>query len=137
MLVRFDPFRQFDRPRSVPLSAVRRGERLVVSFDLPGVAPESIDVTVERNHLTVTAERSLEHLDGDVWLIAERPAGRFSRQLVLGENLDTDNIEADYHDGVLVVTIPMAEQAKPRKISVAVGGGNNGTVPEAIEASSS
>ena len=136
MLVRFDPFRQFDRARTVPLSAVRRGEQLIVSFDLPGVSPESIDVTVERNQLTVTAERTLDHADGDVWLIAERPAGRFTRQLILGENLDTDRIEADYHDGVLVVTIPVAEQAKPRKIAVGVGG-NNGTVPEAIEATSS
>jgi HSP20 family protein len=138
MLVRFDPFRDFDRlleaaaggpTRSMPMNAVRRGDHLHVSFDLPGVRPDDIDITVERNQLTVVADRHVEHQEGEQWLVEERPIGRFSRQLRLGENLDTDRIEADFRDGVLEVTIPVAEQAKPRK--VAIGGSRE---PEAIEA---
>ena len=144
MLVRFDPFREFDRlfeaatgtagvaPRSIPMNAVRRGDHLVVTFDLPGVPADAIDLTVERNQLTVTAERSIERQDGDEWLVAERPTGRCSRQLMLGDNLDTDRIEADFADGVLRITIPVAEQAKPRKVAIGAGNGR----PEAIEASS-
>lgn len=144
MLVRFDPFRELDRlfetatgtagvaPRSMPMNAVRRGDHLHVSFDLPGVPADDIDLTVERNQLTVTAERTLERHDGEEWLVAERPAGRFSRQLMLGDNLDTDRIEAHFADGVLHISIPVAEQAKPRKVAVTPGNGR----PEAIEASS-
>ena len=142
MLMRFDPFRDLDRlfeaaganggtPRTVPMNAVRRGDRLVVSFDLPGVRPEDIDLTVERNQLTVTAERAVDRQEGEEWLVAERPTGRFTRQLLLGDNLDTDSIQADVHHGVLEITIPVAEQAKPRK--VAIGGGDSQR-PEAIEA---
>ena len=141
MLVRFDPFREFDRlweaasgqagttARSMPMNAVRRGDHLHVTFDLPGVAADAVDLTVERNQLTVTAERSLAREEGEEWLIAERPTGRFSRQLFLGDNLDTERITAEFADGVLHVTIPVAEQAKPRKVAIA-GGGH----PEAIEA---
>ena len=142
MLMRFDPFRDFDRlfeaagaaggsPRTVPMNAVRRGDRLVVSFDLPGVRPEDIDLTVERNQLTVTAERAVDRQEGEEWLVAERPTGRFTRQLLLGDNLDTDNIQADVHHGVLEITIPVAEQAKPRKVTI---GGGEAQRPEAIEA---
>lgn len=142
MLMRFDPFRDLDRlfeaagaagggPRTVPMNAVRRGDRLVVSFDLPGVRPEDIDLTVERNQLTVTAERSVDRQEGEEWLVAERPTGRFTRQLLLGDNLDTDHIQADVHHGVLEITIPVAEQAKPRKVAI---GGGDGQRPEAIEA---
>jgi HSP20 family protein len=145
MLVRFDPFREIDRfleaaasatsgtaARSVPMNAVRRGDRLVVTFDLPGVAPDSIDLTVERNQLTVTAERVVERKEGEEWLVAERPVGRFTRQLLLGDNLDTDHIEAQFLDGVLEVRIPVAEQAKPRKVAISHAGGQS----EAIEANS-
>lgn len=133
MLLRSDPFRELDRlfeaaagqtanlPRQVPMNAVRRGDHLYVSFDLPGVAPDSVDLTVERNQLTLTAERRNERSEGDEWLVAERPVGRFTRQLLLGENLDTESIEADYRDGVLHVTIPVAQEAKPRKVSIAGG----------------
>jgi len=147
MLLRFDPFRDLDRlfeaatgttptgvARQMPMNAVRRGDTLHVTFDLPGVAPDSIDLTVERNQLTLTAERRHERNDGDEWLVAERPAGRFTRQLMLGDNLDTDAIDAEYHDGVLQVTIPVAQAAKPRKVSI---GGSGEASPQPIEASSS
>ena len=140
MLVRFDPFRELDRmfdtasrtPRQMPMDVVRRGEHVVVRFDLPGFASDSIDLTVERGQLTVTAERTHAREEGEEWLVNERPAGRYTRQLLLGDNLDTEAIEASFHDGVLEVTIPVAEQAKPRK--VAINGGNGSA--EAIEASS-
>ena len=144
MLVRFDPLRDFDRlwesmaqtptPRSIPMNVVRRGDHLHISFDLPGYTADQVDVTVERNQLTLVAERRWERQDGEEWLVAERPAGTFRRQLLLGENLDTDRLEARFHDGVLEVTIPVAEAAKPRKIELANGNGHG--APEAIEASS-
>jgi HSP20 family protein len=143
MLLRFDPFRDFDRmfeaagagsatsPRTFPMNAVRRGDKLVVSFDLPGVHRDGIDLTVERNQLTVSAERSHDQQEGDEWIVAERPVGRFSRQLMLGDNLDTDRIDATFHEGVLEIVIPVAEQAKARKVEI--GGSSKA---EAIEASS-
>src|SRR5207237_54357 len=105
-----------------------------LSFDLPGVDPASVDLTVERNQLSLTAERRVERQDGEEWLIAERPVGRFTRQLFLGENLDTDRIEASYEHGVLHVTIPVAEKAKPRKVSIGANGDGDGAEP--IEATS-
>ena len=144
MLLRFDPFRELDRlsqqladesrsaTRAVPMDAVRRGDRLVVLFDLPGVDASTIDLTVERNQLTLTAERPRHQAEGDELLVAERPRGTFARRLFLGDNLDTERIEADYHDGVLEVSIPVAEQAKARKVSI---GGSNGQA-QPIEATS-
>ena len=144
MLVRFDPFRELDRmwesvsapsqPRSFPMNAVRRGEALHVTFDLPGFTADQVDLTVERNQLTLTAERRWEKQEGEEWLVAERPSGTFRRQLLLGENLDTERLEASFHDGVLEITIPVAEAAKPRKIELGTNGG--GHKAEAIEASS-
>lgn len=144
MLVRFDPFRELDRfwesagqpsgPRSFPMNAVRRGDALHVSFDLPGFTAEQVDLTVERNQLTLTAERSWTRQDGDEWLVAERPTGTFRRQLMLGDNLDTDRLEATFRDGVLEITIPIAETAKARKIEIGTGHGHGKA--EAIEASS-
>jgi HSP20 family protein len=131
MLVRTDPFREFDRlaqqlfgstgtqaqPTVMPMDAWRDGDTFVVEFDLPGVAGDSIDLDVERNVVTVRAERPAR--GGDLeWLAAERPRGTFSRQLVLGDNLDTEQIAASYDGGVLTLRIPVAEQAKPRKILV-------------------
>src|ERR671917_1768356 len=137
MLMRTDPFRELDRltqqvfggqqgtwsrPAAMPMEAYRHGEQLVVQFDLPGVDPESIDLNVERNVLTVKAERrpttDTEQVET---LVAERPHGVFSRQLFLGETLDTDRIEAHYDAGVLTLRIPVAEQAKPRKIEISAG----------------
>ncbi|WP_444962241.1 Hsp20/alpha crystallin family protein [Nocardiopsis sp. M1B1] len=134
MLMRTDPFRDIDRvtqrilgeasrPAAMPIDAYRDGDVFVVCFDLPGVRADSIDLEVERNVLTVTAERPDTVRDRESVVVAERPTGTFSRQLFLGETLETDAIRADYADGVLTLRIPVAEQAKPRKISVGTGGG--------------
>lgn len=132
MLMRTDPFRELDRvaqqvfgtaarPAAMPIDAYRRGEEFVVHFDLPGVAADSIELTVERNVLTLHAERRRME-DGDVeLLIGERPQGTFSRQLFLGESLDTDRLSAEYTDGVLTLRIPVKEQAKPRRVNVSAG----------------
>jgi len=138
MLMRTDPFRDFDRlaqqffgshagtwsrPTSMPLDAYRNGDEFVVAFDLPGVSPDAIDLDVERNVLTVKAERRpLDLPDGAQAHLTERPYGVFSRQLFLGDALDTSKIQAQYDNGVLVVRIPVAEQAKPRKVQIAVEG---------------
>ena len=110
-----------NRPAVMPMDAWREGDTFVLEFDLPGVAKETIDLDVERNVLTVRAERLARNGDWEM-LAAERPRGLFSRQLVLGDNLDLDKIEAGYADGVLRLRIPVAEKAKPRKIEVALGG---------------
>ncbi|QZY28805.1 Hsp20/alpha crystallin family protein [Nocardioides coralli] len=123
-----DPFRDFDRltqqllgttnrPAVMPMDAWREGDHFVIEFDLPGVARDSIDLDVERNVLTVRAERVPRNGDWEM-LATERPRGVFSRQLVLGDNLDLDRIEAGYDGGVLRLTVPVAEKAKPRKIEI-------------------
>ena len=129
MLIRTtDPFRDFDRlaqqllgttnrPAVMPMDAWREGDRFVIEFDLPGVARDSIDLDVERNVLTVRAERVARNGDWEM-LASERPRGVFSRQLVLGDNLDLEHIEAAYESGVLRLTVPVAERAKPRKIEI-------------------
>ena len=131
MLMRFDPFREVerltqqiwrDRGAVMPMDAWREGDRFVVQFDLPGVDPGTIDLTVEKNVFTVSAERPARRGDGQV-LASERPHGSFSRQLFLGEGLDAERIEANYEHGVLTVTLPVAEQAKPRRVEVQSGGG--------------
>jgi HSP20 family protein len=135
MLLRTDPFRELDRitqqmfgsngtlarPSVMPMDAWRDGDTFLVEFDLPGVAPDSIDLDVERNVVTVKAERALRASDAEL-IAAERPRGVFSRQLILGDNLDTEHIAASYDSGVLTLRIPVAEQAKPRKISIASKG---------------
>ncbi|GLU48376.1 Hsp20/alpha crystallin family protein [Nocardiopsis ansamitocini] len=134
MLMRTDPFRDFDRitqrllgesarPTAMPLDAYREGDSFVIHFDLPGVRADSIDLEIERNVLTVRAERVGTTAEGREMVLAERPSGTFSRQLFLGETLDADNIAADYADGVLTLRVPVAEQAKPRKISVSENNG--------------
>ncbi len=129
-LLRYDPFREIDRMvdqainqarrPSFPMDAYRHGETVVVHFDLPGVDPNSIDIEFERQALTVTAERSWRPIDGDQLLAAERVHGKFQRQILLGDGLDTERLHATYEHGVLTVTIPVAERAKPRKITVEV-----------------
>src|SRR4051795_4913836 len=117
------------RPLSgMPMDAYRVGDNFVAHFDLPGVDPGSIDLSVEGTTLTVSAERSVPQLDNAEWAIAERPFGSYTRQLVLGRSLDTDRLEASYHDGVLTVSIPVAERAKARKITV-----TRADVPAAVE----
>jgi HSP20 family protein len=128
MLMRTDPFREFDRLADLlgpnhrltatPIDAFRKGDTFLVQFDLPGVRADSIDLTVERNVLTVRAERVRPEHDGVEMLLAERPHGTFTRQLFLGETLDTERLEAEYVDGVLTVRLPVAESAKPRKVAI-------------------
>lgn len=130
MLMRTDPFRDFDRlaqqilgtgttsrPAIMPMDAWREGDVFVIELDLPGVAPDTLDIDVERNVLTVRAERPAGNGDWEV-LASERPKGLFSRQLVLGDNLDLDRVDAAYEAGVLRLRIPVAEKAKPRKIEI-------------------
>ena len=129
MLMRSDPFRELDklaqqvfgtsaRPAAMSMDAWREGDLFQIEFDLPGVSPDSIDLDVENNVVTVKAVRDALGGDREI-LAAERPRGVFSRQLVLGENLDTDKIEASYDAGVLTLRVPVAEQAKARKIAIA------------------
>jgi HSP20 family protein len=130
MLIRTDPFRELDRlaaqlqqsrsgPAMLPMDAWRDGDEFVVSLDLPGVDPDAIDVDVERNVVTVRAERR-QPTEQEL-MIAERPQGPFQRQLVLGESLDTERIRAGYDAGVLMLRIPVAERSKPRRIEIASG----------------
>ncbi len=136
-----DPFRDFDRltqqllgttnrPVVMPMDAWREGDRFVIELDMPGVSPESIDLDVERNVLTISAERVSRNGDWEM-LASERPRGRFSRQLVLGDNLDLERIEADYEGGVVRLTVPVAEKAKPRKIQLNTGADNERTAIQA------
>ncbi|MFJ2932691.1 Hsp20/alpha crystallin family protein [Streptomyces sp. NPDC087219] len=136
MLMRTDPFRELDRltqqmlgaagtwsrPSAVPMDAYREGDVYVIALDLPGVAPDAIDIDVERNMLTVKAERRPVAKADDVQMeLSERPLGVFSRQLMLADTLDTEKITADYEAGVLTLRIPIAERAKPRKIAIGRG----------------
>jgi HSP20 family protein len=134
MLMRTDPFRQLDRltqqvfgntpgtwssPAAMPMDAYRSGDEFVVAFDLPGVSPDAIELDVERHVLTIKAERKpVAESDGVEMQVAERPLGVFSRQLFLGDTLDAENIAASYESGVLTLRIPVAAQAKPRKIAI-------------------
>jgi HSP20 family protein len=134
MLMRTDPFRELDRltqqvfgtpgtwsrPTAMPMDAYRDGDQFVVCFDLPGVTPDAIELDVERNVLTVKAERRPVGKDVEMQ-VSERPLGAFSRQLFLGDTLDTDHIDATYDAGVLTLRIPIAERAKPRKIAISSG----------------
>ena len=132
MLLRTDPFRELDRmashvfgtrarPAAMPMDAWREGDRFIVEFDLPAVDPNTVDLDVERNVLTVRAERR-SPTGPDVELIAsERPRGVFSRQVMLGDALNAEHIEATYHAGVLRLSVPVAEKAKPRKIAIQSG----------------
>jgi HSP20 family protein len=130
MLMRFDPYGGLERfaeelqsngrrnTRSVPMDAFRRGDDVVLRFDLPGVDPESIDLTVDQHVLTVQAERQSQSQEDDEVLAVERPQGTFVRRVFLGDTLDTDRINAQYRNGVLELTIPISERAKPRKIEI-------------------
>jgi HSP20 family protein len=133
-MLRWDPFRELERlseqawdngarvPRGIPIDAYRRGDQFLVHFDLPGVDPASIDLTVEKNVLTVRAERVWRRQEGEEVLVAERPRGVFTRQLFLGDTLDAGGVQASYDQGVLTVTIPVAEAAKPKRVEVSTGG---------------
>src|SRR6478609_9849118 len=129
MLIRTDPFRDLDRltqqvfgtaarPAAMPMDAWQEDGEFVVAFDLPGISPDAVDLNVERNVLTVRAERRDATQPNVELVVSERPRGVFSRQLILGDTLDTENVKANYADGVLTLRIPVAEAAKPRKIEV-------------------
>lgn len=129
MLMRTDPFRDLDRltqqvfgtvarPSAMPIDAYRKGDEFFVHFDLPGIRADSIELIVEQNVLTVKAERPAAAADGVQLLVSERPTGVFTRQLFLGETLDTEHISADYAAGVLTLTIPIHEASKPRKVAI-------------------
>jgi len=144
VLMRTDPFRELDRlsqqllgtaarPTLMPMDAWREGDTFHVEFDLPGVEADSIDLDVERNVLTVRADRPFREGANEL-LAAERPRGVFSRQLILGDNLDLDHISAAYGDGVLRLTIPVAERAKPRKISIGVDRSEGRTIRSSADA---
>ncbi len=142
MMIQTDPFRDLDTLFSrlssrqqnnggvMPMDAFRRGSDVWVHIDLPGVKAESLDITVERNVLTIAAERNWQRQEADQPYFGERYRGAFRRQIQLGDGLDLENLEADLHDGVLTVRIPVAEQAKPRKVEVGQG---RHSEPEAIE----
>jgi HSP20 family protein len=144
-VMRFDPFRDFDRlteqllsgsrgMRAIPMEAYRRGDQFFVHLDMPGVNPEDVEITLERNVVAIRAERRSPRQEGDEVLIDERPQGSFTRQLFLGENLDADHLNASYDKGVLTLAIPVSEQAKPRRVEIsaqaeqpqAVGTGTRG-----------
>jgi HSP20 family protein len=126
--MRFDPFRELDRlaeqtlsagtraMRSMPMEALRRGDEFIVRLDLPGVRRDDIELTVERNVVTVRARREPDLQEGDEVIIGERPYGEFMRQFFLGDMLDADRLTADTYDGVLTLTIPVSEKSKPRKV---------------------
>ena len=133
MLMRTDPFRDFDRlteamlgtrarPAVMPMTAYRENETFVVHLDLPGASADSIDLTVEQNVLTIHAERKPPVGDNAERVVDERSYGVFSRQLFLGDTLDSDQLTADYDAGVLTLRIPIAEKAKPRKVEISAGG---------------
>jgi HSP20 family protein len=139
MVMRFDRFREIEglmeemqagrRAPRLLMDAYRRGDDFIVHFDLPGIDADSIDLTTEENVLTVSAQRTYEPEEGDEILVSERPQGKFSRQLFLGEGLDREAITASYDQGVLTVKVPRAERAKPRRIEISGGGS-----PQVIEA---
>jgi HSP20 family protein len=137
MLLQFDPFQTFDRlsrelfsyPTGgttgwMPMDAWRRGDFIEVAFDLPGIDPASVDLTVERNVLTVKAERRWQPEEGMQFFLRERPQGTFTRQIVLSDAVDLDKVEARYENGVLFVTAPVAETAKPHRIEIKAGNGH-------------
>jgi HSP20 family protein len=146
-VIRFDPFRDIDRlaeqvlgatsgstrvPRFMPMDVYRDGDHFVLRVDLPGVDPDSIDVNVDNGMLSIRAERSGPEGEGLDWILSERSTGTYLRQLTLGEGVDTDEIAAGYEAGVLTVTIPVAEKAKPRRIQVSAGGGGT-AIPTTAE----
>lgn len=140
MATRFDPFQEMDRlmgqvlgsqraAASMPMDLYRAGDHYVLHVDLPGADPGSIDVNVDDRTLTIRAQRTARTEDGQQWLAKERPVGTYARQLTVGRGLDLDAIHASYADGVLTLTIPVAEEARPRRIEVRTGG-----TPATIEA---
>lgn len=139
MLMRWDPFRDIDRvaasllgdghtSRTMAMDAYRQGDELRIDLDLPGIDPESLDLTVERNVLSITARRSVDRSGVDQLIVSERPQGVFTRQVFLGDSLDADALEAAYDHGVLSIKVPVLESAKPRRIPVTVDSGEQAAI---------
>jgi HSP20 family protein len=143
VVLRIDPFREFDRlaeqmfasvsgggsvPRAMPMDIYRSGDHYVLHCDLAGIDPDSLDINVEGSVLTISASRQSRTKEGVQWLANERPTGTFRRQLTLGDDVDTEHITATYEDGVATLTLPIREQAKPRRIEIS--GGSGGKVLE-------
>lgn len=133
MGISYDPFRELDQlaqqllsggrsPRSFPMDAYRRGDDFFVHLDLPGVDPDSIEITVEGPSVAISAERRFDQQEDDQIVVSERPQGRFSRDLRVGTRIDSDAIEATYDDGVLTLRLPIAAEAKPRRVEVRSSG---------------
>src|SRR5215211_4702895 len=129
MSISYDPFNRLDElrdqllsggrtPQGFPMDAYRRGDEFFVHLDLPGLQPDTVDITVENQVLTVTAERHFEQKEGDEFIVSERPQGRFSRQLRLGSTIDVEKIAASYEDGVLTLSLPVSERARPRQVQI-------------------
>lgn len=146
-LMRFDPFRELDRlseqilagtrgPRTLPMTAYRRGDELHVSLDVPGVEPPDVDVTVERNVVGIHAVRRAPAQQGDEVLIDEKPYGEYTRQLFLGENMDISRMTAHLDMGVLSLHIPVAEESKPRRVEIDAASSQPRTIGTAGESSS-
>ncbi|PXX66557.1 HSP20 family protein [Nocardia tenerifensis] len=142
-MLRFDPFHDMDTlarqllgettgsartPRFMPMDLFKAGDHYVLNADLPGVDPGSVDVNVDNGTLTLRAQRSTPSEEGVQWIASERFAGTFMRQISLGDNVDADKISATYNNGVLSVTIPIAERAKPRRIQIASGSSDQKTI---------
>jgi HSP20 family protein len=130
-LLRFDPLRELDRladqaltqarsmaVRTLPMEALRRGDKFLVALDVPGLTPSDVDVTVERNVIDITARRAAMREEGDEVIVDERPHGEFRRELFLGDNLDASKLTAEFQSGVLTLTIPVSESSKPRKVQI-------------------
>ncbi|MDN3295209.1 Hsp20/alpha crystallin family protein [Streptomyces ficellus] len=133
MLMRTDAVRELDRiaqqmlgsavrPAAMPMDAYRNEDEFVVHVDLPGIDPETIDLDIEQNVLTITAERRSPAPSGTPMIASERPTGTHTRQLLLADTLDTERIDASYDAGVLTLRLPLSEKAKPRKIRISSGG---------------
>lgn len=142
MAMVFDPFREIDRlvssaqrgPKGMPIDLYRKGDHYVLLADIPGVEPDSIDIDLDGQQLSIRAERKA-HRSGEVqWIAQERPAGTYLRQLTLGDGLDVEHITADYSNGVLTLTIPVSEKAKPRKIQVSTSADESGAAAVAGDA---
>lgn len=142
-MLRFDPFHDIDAvarqllseatgtsraPRFMPMDLFKAGDHYVLNADLPGVDPGSVDVSVDNGTLTLRAQRTAPSEEGVQWIASERFSGTYMRQLSLGDNVDTDNISATYNNGVLSVTLPIAERAKPRRIEITGGGSGQRTI---------
>ncbi|MCU0309885.1 MAG: Hsp20/alpha crystallin family protein [Acidimicrobiales bacterium] len=141
MLMRTDPLRQWDRffeapsSFSAPMDAYRLGDVITVEFDLPGVDPDSIDLQIEQGELRVAAHRRRTAPEGAAYLVRERSEAQVTRRLMLGDTLDVEHVDAEYHDGVLRLRIPLSESAKPRRVEVRRAGGDR-QAPEPIEVTS-